>query len=226
MTSPSLPTIQEQSRQCSPVSTPQALAWHEGTLWISSRDELCLQAIDAQTWQVKEEAPAPGKFWGATWANDALYLVSGEDGDDSRYLRRYLPGKGYDEAYRIPLPDLTGSYLSFDGEHLHVSQWYKHRVLRLDGQGQILQAIDVGAEICGHVFVNGVLYVLRGTEQNGENWHIARLEGRGNAYQFRALARVPFPCRSLTHDGNRFWTNHRAANETVSFDVPSLQPAD
>ena len=34
------------------------------------------------------------------------------------------------------------------------------------------------------------------------------------------LARVPFACRSLTFDGANFWTNHRAANEIVSFAQP------
>jgi hypothetical protein len=37
------------------------------------------------------------------------------------------------------------------------------------------------------------------------------------------LARVPFACRSLTFDGVEFWTNHRAANEIVSFALPNGQ---
>jgi hypothetical protein len=31
---------------------------------------------------------------------------------------------------------------------------------------------------------------------------------------------VPFQCRSLAHDGELFWSNHRRANETVAFSVP------
>jgi len=58
-----------------------------------------------------------------------------------------------------------GSYLSFDGDHLYLSQWYKHRILKLDSSGNILRAIDVGAEVSGHVFVDGSIYVWRGTEQ-------------------------------------------------------------
>jgi hypothetical protein len=35
------------------------------------------------------------------------------------------------------------------------------------------------------------------------------------------IARVPFACRSLTFDSENFWTNHRAANEIVSFTLPN-----
>ena len=219
-----LPAIVEFSRQPSPTVTPQALAWHEGLLWIGSRDARQLYGLDPRTWTVVEDAAAtPGIPWAAVSARGALCLTTGEGAEDDRYLRRYTPGQGFDEAYRVALPAFTGSYLSFDGEALHVSQWYKHRVLRLDPGGRVLREIAVGAEICGHVFVEGHLYVLRGTEQNGENWQLARLDLRGNAPRVEELARVPFACRSLTFDGSRFWTNHRAANETISFSLPNLR---
>ena len=73
------------------------------------------------------------------------------------------------------------------------------------------------AEICGHVFVDGLIYVLRGTEQGNEDWRIARLDPRKETPEIEDLARVPFPCRSLAFDGENFWTNHRAANEIISF---------
>ena len=119
------------------------------------------------------------------------------------------------------MPDFTGSYLSFDGQSVYVSQWYKHRVLQLEpATGSVLRTIQIGAEISGHVFVGGQLYVLRGTEQDGESWQVARLNLQGDDSNPEELARVPFACRSLTFDGSHFWTNHRAANETVSFALP------
>lgn len=216
-----LPAITELSRQPSPATTPQALAWHKGLLWISSRDARRLHGVDPQTWTVVEAAATPGVAWGAAAAGDCLYCVSGEGADDDRYLRRYEPGHGFDEAYRVAVPEFTGSYLSFDGDDLYLSQWYKHRVLRLDADGQILRAIDIGMEICGHTFADGWLYVLRGTEKDGEDWHVARLDPREESPRVEPLARVPFACRSLVFDGGRFWTNHRAANETVAFAWPS-----
>lgn len=80
--------------------------------------------------------------------------------------------------------------------------------------------MDLAAEICGHVFVDGSIYVLRGTEQGSEDWRIARLDPRQQTAKVEDLADVPFQCRSLTFDGANFWTNHRAANEIVSFELP------
>lgn len=220
--SSTLRDIVELRRLPSPVITPQALAWHEGALWLSSRDARRVYGVNPQTWTVFEEAPAPGIPWGAVWAQDALYFTSGEGPDDDRYLRRYHPKGGFDESYRVALPEFTGSYLSCDGESLYLSQWYKHRVLQLGSDGNILRTIDVGAEICGHTFVDGQLYVLRGTEKDGESWHVARFDLREKTPRAEELARVPFACRSLTFDGTHFWTNHRAANETVSFSLPNL----
>ncbi len=217
------PAITEIRRLSSPGPTPQSLAWHRGTLWISSRDGHRFYGVNPQTWEVTEEAATPGISWAACSADHALYFTSGEGPEDDRYLRRYEPGRGVDESYRVPLPELTGSYVSFDGGKLYVSQWYKHRLLELDpASGNVLRAVAVGAEICGHAFANGALYVLRGTERDGESWHVARLDPREETPQIQDLARVPFACRSLAFDGERFWTNHRAANQTVSFELPPV----
>jgi hypothetical protein len=152
----------------------------------------------------------------------SISLTLGEGAEDDRYIRRYLPGSGLDATGEpIACPDFTGSYLSTDGEHLYLSQWYKHRILKLDRAGEILRTIDVGEEICGHAFVDGLLYVLRGTEAGDESWRIARLDPREETPQVEDLARMPFACRSLTHDGVTFWSNHRAAGETVSFTLPT-----
>ena len=215
-----LADIVEVRRRPSPVVTPQSLTWREDKLWIGSRDERRVCAVDAQTWEMVEERVAPGIPWASVRAEDALYFTSGEGREDDRYLRRYQPGQGFDENYRVALPEFTGSYLSFDGQSLYLSQWYKHRVLQLDDSGRVVREIGIGAEICGHVFVDGLLYVLRGTEQNGEDWHLARLDLREETSRVEELARVPFACRSLTFDGQLFWTNHRAEDETVAFSLP------
>jgi hypothetical protein len=217
-----LPAIVELSRQPSPTVTPQALAWSEDILWIGSRDARRFCGVNTRSWTVLEDAATPGIPWAAVAAMGAIYLTSGEGAEDDRYLRRYTQGRGFDESYRVPLPEFTGSYLSFDGQSLYLSQWYKHRILQLDAAGQVLREIGVGAEICGHVFVDDRLYVVRGTEQDGESWHVARLDHRAAKPHLEELAQVPFACRSLTFDGSRFWTNHRAANETVSFSLPNL----
>jgi hypothetical protein len=216
-----LPSIKEQRRLLSPSPTPQALAWHGNSLWMGSRDLRRIYGIDVKTWAVFEETDAPGIPWAAVSSGEELWFTTGEGPEDDRYLRRYLPGKGFSETERISCPEFTGSYISFDGNHLHPSQWYKHRILKLDSRGEILDEIAIGAEICGHVFVDGLIHVLRGTEQGNEDWRIARLDPRQETPEIEDLARVPFPCRSLAFDGEYFWTNHRAAGEIVSFGMPS-----
>jgi len=183
---------------------------------MGSRDLRRIYAIDVNTWTVVQETEAPGIPWAAVSMGEALRFTIGEDPEDNRYLRSFDPASGFGED-RIACPEFTGSYLSFDGDHLYLSQWYKHRILKLDGIGNILRIINVGAEICGHVFVDGLVYVLRGKETPKEDWCIGRLDPRQETPEVQDLARVPFPCRSLTFDGKLFWTNHRAANEIVSF---------
>ncbi len=188
---------------------------------MGSRDLRRIYAIDAATWTLIQEMEAPGIPWAAVSTGDDLWFTIGEGPEDDRYLWRYVAGKGFSPTDRIPCPDFTGSYVSYDGEHLYLSQWYKHRILKLDSGGNILREIAIDAEICGHVFVDGLIYVLRGTEQGDEDWRIARLDPRQDTPEIADLARMPFPCRSLTFDGENFWTNHRAAGEIVSFAMPA-----
>ena len=213
-----LPAIAELERLDSPATTPQALAWHQGELWFGSRDLRRVYRMDREKWKIAEEFEAPGIPWAAVSAGDALWFTLGEGEDDDRYLRRYISGQGFADG--IPCPEFTGSYLGFDGEHLYLSQWYNFRILKLDASGKILGEIPIGAEISGHTFVNGSIYVLRGTEQNGGDWRLARLAPREPTPEIEELARVPFQCRSLAFDGQHFWTNHRDADQIVSFALP------
>jgi hypothetical protein len=214
------PSIIERGWFPSPAPAPQALAWDGKKLWMGSRDLRRIFAIDPKEWKVLEEKEPPGIPWAAVATNGTLCFTLGEGSDDDRYIRRFAPGIGFLEEDKITCPEFTGSYLSYDGENLYLSQWYKHRILKLDTNGNIIRAIDIGAEISGHAFVDGMIYVLRGTEQNGESWTIARLDPREEKPQVKDIAIVPFACRSLTFDGTNFWSNHRAANEIVSFVLP------
>ena len=63
--------------------------------------------------------------------------------------------------------------------------------------------------------------VLRGTEQNGERWTIARLDPRQDAPEVEDIAVVPFACRSLTFDGEHFWSNYREKDTIISFGLPN-----
>ena len=235
-----LPTIKERQRIPSVTVTPQALAWDGKQLWISSRDLGFLYKLDAGGTKVQEEVDPPGVVWGAVATNGAVYCTIGKGTNDDRYVYRYDAKIGFTKLFACP--DFAGSYLGHDGENLYMSQWYEQRILKFDENGKILRKIDIGGEICGHTFANGALYVLRGTENvprpqyadgpptpdrfksgaktGEEQWWLARLNPRDTKPEAVDVAKVPFAARSLTFDGENFWSNHRAANETVCFSVP------
>src|SRR5689334_8101418 len=142
-----LPVIVERKRFASPAPAPQALAWHNARLWMGSRDLSHIYRIDVAKWNVRQDIEAPGIPWAAVSTGDALRFTLGEGPQDDRYIRRYDPATGFvveQESDRIACPDFTGSYLSYDGGNLYLSQWYKGRILKLDGNGKILRVIEVG----------------------------------------------------------------------------------
>jgi hypothetical protein len=173
--------------------------------------------MDPRNWKVIEEMEAPGIPWAAVSDGDALWFTLGEGAEDDRYLWRYTAGRGFTDKERIACPELTGSYLSYDGEHLYLSQWYKHRILKLDRAGNVTREIAIGAEISGHAFIDGLIYVLRGTEQNEGDWRLARFDPRETAPRIEELAQLPFQCRSLAFDRKQLWTNHREVDRIVCF---------
>jgi outer membrane protein assembly factor BamB len=211
----------EKSRFASPATTPQALAWdsRRKTLWLGSRDLRRIYVIDPEDGTLLNQQEAPGIPWAAVAVNGELRFTIGEGPDDDRYIYRYTAEDGFLKMFACP--ELTGSYLSFDGKNLYMSQWYKKRVLQFDDNGHVIREIDIGAEICGHTFANGSLYVLRGQEQPDEDWRIGRLNPHEETPAVEDIAVVPFACRSLTFDGERFWSNYRAKDTIISFTLPN-----
>jgi hypothetical protein len=215
--------IIEERRMAAPCVTPQALAWDGEQLWLSSRDLGTLYRIDTDGLKIVEEFDPPGVVWAAVLTNDSWRFTIGKGLNDDRYVYRYDADEGFTNLFACP--EFTGSYLSFDGEHLYLSQWYKGQIHRVEDSGNISRTIDVGAEICGHTFVDGTLYMLRGRENKdlpntAEEWCIARLDPAQETPDVTDLATVPFASRSLAFDGENFWSNHRAANEMVAFVLP------
>jgi hypothetical protein len=210
----------EKRRLRSPATTPQALAWDRTrkVLWLGSRDLCQIYAINPENGSVLSQEESPGIPWAAVVLNGELRFTIGEGADDDRYIYRYTPETGFSKLFACP--EFTGSYLSFDGTNLYMSQWHNKRVLKFDDKGNVLRDIDIGAEICGHTFANGLLYILRGEEQPNEDWRIARLKSQEQAPEIEDIAIIPFASRSLTFDGEFFWSNYRAKDMIVSFALP------
>jgi hypothetical protein len=211
-------TIVEERRLKAPIITPQALTWDGRALWLSSRDLGTLQKIDVESWLATDELDPPGIVWAAVATNGAMHLTIGKGLNDDRYVYRYDSKNGFRKVFACP--DFTGSYLGYDSGHLYLSQWYEKRILKYDDKGSIVRTIEVGAEICGHTFVDGIIFVLRGVEKPNEDWRIARLDPRQGKPEVEDVAIVPFASRSLTYDGKFFWSNYRAANEIIAFSLP------
>jgi hypothetical protein len=210
-------TIEEIQRLASPVPKPQSLAWDGKTLWMGSRQTCHNYAIDPASWSVLSETPAPGTPWGMTVVKGELRVLCGEPPDDNRIVRRWVPGTGFDPAFRLPCPDDTGSQLGFDGQRLHVSQWYRQRVLALGSNGEVERIIPVSHQICGQVIVGHWLYLITTDDEETTDYWLSRLDLREAQPDTEDVARVPFAARALTHDGTHFWTNHRERNQIVCF---------
>jgi hypothetical protein len=102
-----------------------------------------------------------------------------------------------------------------------VSQWYNKRILSLDDRGRVGSTVNVPHEICGQVVVLGLFYLVTTDEEEHGDYWITRVDARNGEVKSEDLARIGFPARALAFDGQRFWTNHREANEIVAFTVPN-----
>ncbi len=213
-----LTDIQELRRLASPIPLPQALVCDNGRIWLSSRGSGAINVLDAESWKVEREYTGPGPTFGLTVAGDELRAVVSED-DDDRYLRRFLPASGF-APERHPLPELTGSYLGFAGGQLYLTQWYYQKLLLIDDRVRVSKAIDVPHQICGCVAVGAAILLMTTDDEESNDYFITRVDVRKSEPTFEDLARVPFHARSLAWDGERFWTNHREADQTVAFKIP------
>ena len=212
--------IQELSRLASPAPKPQSLVWDGATLWMGSRETKRIYALNPVAWTVTWETGAPGVPYGLTMAGPELRVLCGETADDHRNIRRCIPQQGFDANFKIPCPDDCGSQLGWDGQRLHVSQWYPKKVIRIGPAGEVERVIDIPHGICGQVFVDGFLYlVTTDAEETTEYW-LTRVDPRPDVPVIEDVARIPFAARALAFDGKHFWTNHREQNQIVAFARP------
>jgi outer membrane protein assembly factor BamB len=217
---PSVENVRELLRLPAPAPQPQALAFDGTVLWVGSRETNQIFSINPTTWTAREEAVAPGKPYGMTVIGDELRVLCALPPDDDRVIYRFIPGHGFKTEGAIKAPDDAGSYLGYDGDRLYMSQWYTKRIYALDEQGAVGSIIEVPHEIAGQVIVDGRFYLVTTEDDGAAGFWLTRVDARGATPQCEDIARIPFSARSLAFDGERFWTNHRDANETVAFARP------
>ena len=158
------------------------------------------------------------RLWMGSIVTDRLYSID----DDNRIIRRFVPGHGFKTQDSVACPDDTGSQLSFDGERLYVSQWYRKRILSLDDAGKVGSTIPVPHGICGQVVVGGRFYCVTTDDEETDEYFLTCVDARGEMPVSSDVARVGFPARALAFDGERFWTNHREADQIVAFRIERM----
>jgi hypothetical protein len=187
---------------------------------MGSRETKRIYAIDPTSWTVTWETTAPGTPWGMAVVESELRVLCGETSDDNRIIRRCVPGQGFDKEFALPCPDDCGSHLSFDGQKLHLSQWYPKKLLTLGNDGTVERVISVPHGICGQVYVDGCFYLATTDAEESTDYWLTRVDPRPAQLKIEDLVRIPFAARALAFDGKSFWTNHREQNQIVSFARP------
>lgn len=210
--------IEEIKRLASPAPMPQGLAWHNGNLWMGSMTNKTIHQIDPNTGDSIWETPAPGTPFGITSVGDELRVLCGETEEDFRIIRRLVPSEGFNSNFNLPCPQDTGSQLSFNGRQLHVSQWYNKVVLAIGDNGNVQKSYESPHGIAGQVIIDNRIYLVTTDNEETNEYFLTRIDLESD--NATDIAKIPFPARALAFDGQNFWTNHRAADQIVSFKRP------
>ena len=214
--------IEELYRIPAPAPINQSLAADGTTLWMGSLQTKRMYGIDSRRGSVFEENPAPGGPIGSVVIGDELRVICSENGkEDNRFVRRYVVGHGFKEHEAIACPDDTGSFLAWDGDVLYLSQRFNKRILAIDERGKILSVVaELPREITGMTVVNGCFYLATSGGKDSGEFRITKVDARQGPPKISDLASIPYEARSLTHDGQRFWTNQRWDSQIVAFKLP------
>jgi len=212
-----LKSIIEVDRLASANPEPHSVAVRGKDVWIASRATRRIDVMERDGWKKVDEIVPPGMPWGMTYGGGAVVMTCGVGDEDHRRIHRYVPTEGFD-SHAIPCPEDTGSHLAVYAGRVLLGQWYNRKLLLLNDDGTISRSYDAPHGVAGVAVVDDMACVL-GTddEDHGEYW-ISRVDLRTGAQD--DLATVPFHARGLAWDGNRFWTNHREADQTVTFALP------
>lgn len=210
--------VKELRRHASPGGRPQPIAFDGTSLWIGSWDTDHIYEIDPKSGNVLHEFPAPGKPYGLAVIGNEIRAVVSIGDDDDRYFYRFVPGTGFDLQSKTECPDLTGSHLASDGTDLYLGQMHNQRILVMTPEGEVKREIPLPSRIGGMGFHEGQMHVI-GADEEFEKLRFASLDLQTDKPQITEIATMPQNARSLAFDGTAWWTNHREANQIVSFTV-------
>jgi hypothetical protein len=210
--------VKELVRKASPGGRPQPLAYRDKTLWVGAWDTDTIYAVDPATWKVLDETGAPGRPYGMAVTGDEIRVVVSLGADDDRYLYRFVPGKGFDEASKTPCPEFTGSHLAWYGGTLYLLQMGFKRIVALNERNEITREIALPTR-CGGIGAGDGAFYMISADEDFDNLTLATLDVAVAAPQAAVLATINPEARALTFDGSAWWTSYREQNEIVSFEI-------
>lgn len=199
---------------------PHAVASDGKVLYVSSRTTRRVDVIARDSFAKIDEIEPPGMPWGMTFGRNELLMTCGETDEDSRRIRRYIPGTGFADGF-VACPDDTGSHLATYQDRVVLGQWYNKRLLLLDDDGSIVRTFTAPHGIAGVCVVAGIACVLGTDDEDHGRYWITRIDLANPAAPPQDTALVPFHARGLAWDGNQWWTNHREADRIVAFVLPN-----
>lgn len=209
--------VQEIARHASPSGRPQPLCLHDGTLWVGTWDTDRIYAVDPQSWTVSKEFAVPGRPYGIAAMGDGFRVVVAIGEDEDRYLYRFSPESGFDQASKTALPDLTGSYLASDGTTLYMTQLGKRRIVTLDDAAAIVREIPLPTRCLGIAFGSADAFYMIQADDEFENLKLATFDVNAESPQPSPVATLHDDARGLAFDGNAWWTCYREASLLVNF---------
>jgi len=212
--------ITELRRVAAPAQRPQAIAFDGQHIWLGSLAEKRLYVMDPRRWSVERTFDVPGLPYGLAAMDPEMRVLLSMTAEDHRVIYPVDSASGVRTSGTLPCPDDTGSHLSYDGTWFYVSQWYRKRIVAMDGDGTPGVVIELPHEICGHALVDDRFYCITTDDETGGTYFLTRVDPRGASPAIEDLAEIRFDARGLAYDGERFWTNHREAHQTVAFARP------
>jgi hypothetical protein len=195
---------------------PHSVAVDGETVYVASRETERIDVIDRASWKKIGELKPPGMPWGMTFGGGQLVMTCGEGEGDNRFVRAFMGG-AFSSGF--PCPDDTGSHLAVYDGHVLLAQWYNKKLLLLADDGSVIRTYDAPHGVAGVAVKDDTAYlVCTDHEDDGDYW-LSTVDLRTGATN--DVAQIPFHARGLSFDGAAFWTNHREADRTVTFTLPS-----
>ena len=201
-----------------PLPEPHGLAVAGDRVFVSFLDDPRIFTLDLSSSRCEVWSIAPNPPWGLAASRDRVWAVCGYGPSADRHIVE-IDADGHQLGSPMRCPDGTGSYLTFDGSTLFLSQWYEQRVFRMTDAREFEPLFRATRGICGIAADHAMLTMLTTADEESLEYHLERYDLGENADGTVDVATVPLRTRSLVWTGSEYLTNHREAGEIIAFSI-------